>query len=224
MDGLPNDRLTKKAYGRILKNVRNLKNCSQEKLAQVCFSCRRTIVDIETGKTAPNSCLRVKFAQTLSNPILEYFPQYSIGQFSQRLKIRFQHEQSASRYFLDILNEKDLNSFKEIFYLYKMASHQKDSVLTLLLDEYVHTRIMNAHPDETTRILVERYRQDYIEFFKIWIPQLNLNILLGQHPIHLNMFQAILKQNQSQLTEALHCHLINSLNDVERIINALETD
>lgn len=224
MDGLPNDRLTKKAYGRILKNVRNLKNCSQEKLAQVCFSCRRTIVDIETGKIAPNPSLRVEFARALSNPILEYFPQYSIGQFSHRLQIRFQHEKEAGKYFLDVVNQNDLDSFKEVFYLYKMASHQKDGVLMLLLDEYLHTRIMNAHPDEPTRILVERYRQNYIEFFKIWIPQLNFNISLGQHPIHLNMFQAILEQNQSKLTQAIHWHLINSLNDVERIINALETD
>ncbi|WGV28073.1 helix-turn-helix domain-containing protein [Halotia branconii] len=224
MDGLPNDRLTKKAYGRILKNVRNLKHCSQEKLAEACFSCRRTIVDIETGKIAPNPSLRVEFAKVLSNPILEYFPQYSIGQFSQRLKIRFQHEKSASKYFLNVINQKDLDSFQEVFYLYKMASHQKDNVLMLLLDEYLHTRIMNAHPDETIRILVERYRQDYIEFFKIWIPQLNFNISLGQNPIHLNIFKAILEQNQSKLTEAIHLHLINSLNDIERIINALLSD
>ncbi|MCC5618029.1 helix-turn-helix domain-containing protein [Nostoc sp. CHAB 5836] len=224
MDGLSNNSLTKKAYGRILKNVRNLKNCSQKKLAQVCFSSRRTIVDIETGKIAPNPSLRVEFAKALSNPILEYFPQYSIGQFSERLEIRFEHEKSASQYFLDIVNQKDLDSFQEVFYLYKMASDQKNGVLMLLLDEYLHTRIMNAHPDETKRILVERYRQDYIEFFKIWIPQLNFNISLGQHPIHLNMFQAILGQNQSQLTEAIHWHLINSLSDVKRIINALETD
>ncbi len=224
MDGLPNDKLTKKAYGRILKNLRNLKNCSQEKLAQACFSCRRTIVDIETGRIAPNASLRRELARALSNPILEYFPQYSIGQFAHRLKIRFQHEKEAAKYFIDGLRQKDLDSFQEVFYLYQMASHQKDGVLMLLLDEYLHTRIMNAHPEEATRILVGRYRQDYIEFFKIWIPQLNFNISLGQHPIHLNMFEAILDQNKDKLTEAIHLHLINSRKDVEQIINVLETN
>ncbi|BAY07824.1 helix-turn-helix domain-containing protein [Calothrix sp. NIES-2098] len=224
MDGLPNDRLTKKAYGRILKNARNLKNYSQEKLAQESHVSRRTIVDIETGNVAPNQAYRKSFAKSLDNPILEYFPQYSIEQFPHRLKIRFQHEKEAGKHFLNGLKQQELNSFKEVFRLYEMASKQQDGVLMLLLDEYLHTRIMNAHPDELTRNLVGRYRQDYIEFFKSWIPQLNFNISLGQHTIHLNMFQAILEQNQDKLNQAIHLHLVNSLNDVTRIINMLEND
>ena len=224
MDNLPDDRLTKIAYGRILKNARSLKKISQDNLAKACFSSRRTIIDIEAGKIIPNSSLRGKFATTLSNPLLEYFPQYCIGQFSPRLKIRFQHENVASTYFLKILKPKEIDSLQEVFYLYKMASHQKDAVLMILLDEYIHTRIMNAHPDEYTRILVGRYRQDYIEFFKIWLPQLNLNITLEQHSIHLNIFQAILDLDAYQLSQAIGLHLINSLNDVKRIINALEDD
>ncbi|BAZ19434.1 hypothetical protein NIES4073_03040 (plasmid) [Kalymmatonema gypsitolerans NIES-4073] len=224
MISFPDDRLTKKAYGRILKNARNIKNCSQEKLAQESNLGRRTIVDIETGNTVPKPVYRESFARILSNPILEYFPQYSIEQFPHRLKIRFQHENEAGKHFLNGLQQKDLDSFREVFTLYQMASYQKDGVLMLLLDEYLHTRIMNAHPDKPTRILVERYRQDYIEFFKIWIPQLNLNIALGQHPIHIDMFQAILEQNKDKLTQAIHAHLIHSLNDIKRIINVLETD
>jgi transcriptional regulator with XRE-family HTH domain len=222
MDNLPDDRLTKIAYGRILKNARSINTISQEKLASSCFSSRRTIVDIEAGKKIPNPSLRGRFAKTLSNPLLEYFPQYSIGQFSHRLKIRFNHENVAGEYFLNVLKQKDIDSFREIFSLYKMASQHKDGVLMILLDEYLHTRIMNAHPDEPTRILVGRYRQDYIEFFKIWLPQLNLNIALEQHSIHLNIFQAILDRDACQLSQAIGLHLINSLNDVKRIVNALE--
>jgi transcriptional regulator with XRE-family HTH domain len=213
MDNLPDDRL---------KNARSINTISQEKLASLCFSSRRTIVDIEAGKKIPNPSLRGRFAKTLSNPILEYFPQYSIGQFSHRLKIRFNHENVAGENFLKNLQQKDIDSFREVFYLYKMASYQKDAVLMILLDEYLHTRIMNAHPDEQTRILVGRYRQDYIEFFKIWLPQLNLNITLEQSSIHLNIFQAILDLDACQLSQAIGLHLINSLNDVKRIINALE--
>lgn len=222
MDNLPNDRLTKIAYGRILKNARSINKMSQEKLAEACFSSRRTIIDIEAGKITPNPSFRGEFARVLSNPLLEYFPQYSLGQFSDRLKIRFQHEKVAGINFLKTLQHKDIDSFREVFYLYKMASYQKDVVLMSLLDEYLHTRIMNAHPDEPTKILVGRYRQDYIEFFRIWLPQLNLNITLEQQSIHLNIFEAILEQDAYQLSQSIDLHLKNSLNDMKRVINALE--
>ncbi len=83
---------------------------------------------------------------------------------------------------------------------------------------------MNAHPDEATRNLVGRYRQDYIEFFRIWLPQLNLNITLGQHQIHLYIFQAILERDEHKLNQSIDLHLKNSLNDMKLVINALEND
>lgn len=224
MDGLTPDKLTKLAYGRILKNSRNNIIWSQDRLAKECYTCRRTIVAIETGETPPNRSLREAFAKTLSNPLLEYFPQYSIKQFSQRLKVRFQYEKEATRYFLKVLQAKDLISFKEVYSLYKTAYKEKDNSLMIVLDEYLHTRIMNAHPDEYTRRLVERYRQDYMDFFKTWIPQLKFNITIRQNAIHLEIFQAILDLNQERLSNAIDLHLSNSLNDIDQITRFLENE
>ncbi|MEH2170877.1 MAG: FCD domain-containing protein [Nostoc sp.] len=221
MGGLIQDKLTKLAYGRILKNSRNNIIWSQDKLAEKCYICRRTIVAIETGKTPPNQALREAFAKSLSNPLLEYFPQYSIKQFEQRLKVRFKYEKEAIKYFLKVLQAKDLISFKKVFYLYKKAYQEKDNSLMIVLDEYLHTRIMNAHPNEYARRLVERYRQDYMDFFKIWIPQLKFNIKIGQNAIHLEIFQAILDLNQERLSNAIDLHLNNSLNDIEQITTKL---
>ena len=46
----------------------------------------------------------------------------------------------------------------------------------MLLDEYLHTRIMNAHPDKNLKNLIAIYRHDFIELFKIWIPLLDFKI------------------------------------------------
>ncbi|MEH2247911.1 helix-turn-helix transcriptional regulator [Nostoc sp.] len=224
MDGLIQDKLTKLAYGRILKNSRNNIIWSQDRLAQECYTCRRTIVAIETGETPPNQALREAFAKTLSNPLLEYFPQYSIGQFCQRLKVKFKYEKEAIEYFLEPLKAKDLISLKEVYFLYNLASKDKDNQLMIVLDEYLHTRIMNAHPDEYVRRLVERYRQDYMDFFKILIPQLKFNMAIGQNAIHVEIFQAILELNQEKLSNAIDLHLSYSLNDVEQIIRLLKKE
>lgn len=224
MDELPQDRLTRLTYGRFLKTCRKNKNCSQNKLAQNCYISRRTLVDIEAGKTPPNQAVREAFARNLSEPDLEYYPQYSIEQFPRRLAVRFQHEQEAAQYFLKGLKKQEINGLKNVFCLYRVAFNQKDVTLMIVLDEYLHTRIMNAHPDEFTRSLVERYRQDYMEFFKIWIPRLNFNITLGQQATHFKIFTAILELNQDRLSEAIDFHLSNSLNDMKLISQLLENE
>jgi transcriptional regulator with XRE-family HTH domain len=217
------DELNKRAYGLILKNSRTALNLTQEQLAQECHTCRETIIAIENAKTPPNRTFRELFAKTLSNPMLEYFPPYSVGQFRERVKVRFQHEKEAAIYFLKELQPKDLNSFKEVYFLYKLAFEQKDTTLMVVLDEYLHTRIMNAHPESSIRSLVERYRQDYMDFFKIWISKLNLEIAL-RSTNHFEIFEAILEQNQHRLIEAIDLHLENCLEDIERLKTLLMND
>lgn len=218
------DELNKRAYGRILRNSRNTLNLTQEQLALECHTCRETIVAIENARTPPNRTFREIFAKTLSNPMLEYFPPYSVGQFGERLKVRFQHEKEAAIYFLKELQPKDLDSFKEVYSLYKLASAQKDTTLMIVLDEYLHTRIMNAHPESSKRSLVERYRQDYMDFFKVWISKLSLEITLGRVTTHFEVFEAILEQNQHRLIEAIDQHLDIALEDVKKITELLMND
>jgi transcriptional regulator with XRE-family HTH domain len=224
--GRPNNRaydhLNNRAYGIFLKNSRNNLRWSQLQLALECHICRETLVDIERGRSYPNRNFRELFAQNLNNPVLEYYPPYSIGQFSERLQVRFQHEREAARYFLNGLQSTDLEGLKEVYSLYQKASERKDFTLMIVLDEYLHTRIMNAHPDRAIKDLVERYRQDYIEFFKVWISKLSIDITIGQVTTHFEIFEAIFEQNQQQLIEAIDIHLLNSLKDVEQIIQLLE--
>jgi transcriptional regulator with XRE-family HTH domain len=224
--GRPNNRaydpLNNRAYGIIFKNSRNRLGWSQMQLALKCHISLETLGNIERGKTYPNQNFRQTFAQNLNNPVLEYYPPYSIGQFSERLQIRFQHEKEAARYFINGLQSTDLEGLREVYSLYQKASERQDSTLMIVLDEYLHTRIMNAHPDRAIKDLVERYRQDYIEFFKVWISKLSFDITLGQVTTHFEIFKAIFKRNQRQLIEAIDIHLDNSLQDVEQIIQLLE--
>lgn len=224
--GSPNNRaydhLNNRAYGIILRNSRNNLRCSQLQLALECHISLETLGNIERGKTYPNRNFRERFAQNLNNPVLEYYPPYSIGQFSERLQVRFKHEKEAARYFLNGLQSIDLEGLREVHFLYQKSSERQDFTLMIVLDEYLHTRIMNAHPDRAIKDLVERYRQDYIEFFKVWISKLSFNITIGQVTTHFKIFEAIFEQNQQQLVEAIDIHLLNSLQDVEQIIQLLE--
>jgi transcriptional regulator with XRE-family HTH domain len=226
--GRPNNRaydpLNNRAYGIILKNSRNNSRWTQIQFALRCHICRETLGEIERGVSYPNRNLREQFAQQLNNPVLEYYPPYSIGQFSGRLQVRFQHEKEAARYFLQGLQSTDLEGLREIYSLYQRASERQDFSLMILLDEYIHTRIMNAHPDQAIKDLVERYRQDYIEFFKVWIPKISSDIALRLVIIHCEIFEAILEQNQHQLIKVIDIHLHKSLQDVEQIIQLLTGD
>ena len=189
------DKLTNRTYGLLLKNSRIALKLTQNKFAKECHTCRETITANESGKTPPNRTSRETYAKILSNPILEYFPQYSIGQFSKRLEIRFQHEKKAARYFLEGLQPQDIESLKEVYFLYQKASERQDFTLMIVLDEYLHTRLMSAHPDRAIKDLVERYTQDYIDFFKVWVSKLNFDITVGQVPTHFEIFEAILEKN-----------------------------
>jgi transcriptional regulator with XRE-family HTH domain len=216
------DPLNNRAYGIILKNSRNNLGWTQLQLALKSYISLETLGNIERGNTYPNRDYRERFAQNLNNPVLEYYSPYSIGQFSERLQVRFQYEKEAARYFLNGLQSKDLEGLIEVHSLYQKASERQDFTLMIVLDEYLHTRIMNAHPDRAIKDLVERYRQDYIEFFKVWISKLSFDITIGQVTTHLEIFEAIFEQNQHKLIEAIDIHLLNSLQDVEQIIQLLE--
>ncbi len=206
-------------YGIILRNSRKKQHWSQERLAQECPASRGTIRNIESGESPPSLTFREIFARTLSNPVLEYFPPYDIEQFPQRIRVRFEHEREAVRYFLKSLQQRDLDSLQKVYSLYTLASDQRDTTLMIVLDEYLHTRIMNAHPNDSTKSLVERYRQDYIEFFKVWVSKIdvNLDITLGQVTTHLEIFEGILERNQHRLDKAIDLHLNNSLGDFEQL-------
>jgi DNA-binding GntR family transcriptional regulator len=210
------------AYGRILKNSRNTQDLTQVELAQKCFTCREQIIAIENGKTPPSSNFREIFANTLSNPVLEYFPPYSIGQFPKKARVRFQHEKEAAIYFLKKLQQQDLDGFQEIYSLYKLACAQKDANLMIVLDEYVHIRIMNDHPSHPVISLVRRYRQDYMDFFKVWVSELDFDMTLGRVTMHFKIFEAILEQNERRLIEAIDRHLENALEDMERFTKFLK--
>jgi transcriptional regulator with XRE-family HTH domain len=226
------DILNNLIYGIILKNSRNKLDWTQEKLSIECklIECnisRETIVAIENGRTPPKRSSRETFAKILGNPVLEYFPPYSVGNFSQRLEVRFQHEKEAVRYFLEGFEQEYLDSLKAVYSLYRLESTQNNFRLMISLDEYLHTLLMDFHPNQSTRILVAGYRQDYIDFFKIWLPHLSFGENIGfnmsaeQDTIHFEIFEAIFEQNQSQLIQAIDRHLDNSLEDVERLTTSL---
>ncbi len=205
-------------YGLLLKRFRIKKGFTQKKLAKECYIARATLVNFESGRHYPNRCHREAFAQALNSPVLEYFPQYNIEQFPERLRIRFQAEKDASRF----LNSNDLSSLNDIFNMYQQACRTQSNKVMMNLDESLHTIIMDAHPDKELKQTVTRYTQDFIELFKIWIPLLDLDIVRKLESVHFEIFESILNQNQNQIDQSFEHHLDNSLNDVQEVINLLE--
>lgn len=205
-------------YGIFLSDFRKKEGFTQEKLAAQCYISRGTLLNFESGRSYPRRLYRESFAQALDSPILEYFPQYDIEQFSERLKVRFQAEKEASGF----LKQTDLKILDDVFDLYKKACKDENHTLMIVLDEYLHTVIMNAHPDEKLKQIVTRYRQDYMEIFKIWIPLLDLKIVRKLEKVHFKIFESILSRNEHRITQSLDYHLENSLNDVQTVINHLE--
>lgn len=208
-------------YGLILKNSRKRNNLTQEDLVRKSFICLKKISHIENGRLRPKAGCRHALANALSDPLLEYFPSYSIEEFGERLEKRFEAEIEAVPYFLDSLGEDDLDNIQRIFQEYQSAAEREDHTLMLLLDEYIHTRLMNAHPDLYQRNLSGRYRQDFIEFFKLWIPLLDLNITRQLEPLHFKIFEAVIEQDMEGLQAAISLHLDNSIGDVEQVTGQL---
>ncbi len=185
------------------------------------YTARESISNIERGIKYANRDFRQRFSMVLNSPILEYFP-HSIQNFPERLRIRFQSEQEASQYLLRELTTEKIELLTSARDLYIKASTLQASGLMLGIDEYLHTEIINHHPDPKLRDVVTRYRQDFIELFKIWIPLLDLNIVRQLKTIHVDLFEAVLNQNQNEINQTLDAHLVNSLNDLETVINLLE--
>ena len=111
-----------------------------------------------------------------------------------------------------------------MFNLYKIACKQEDTALMLALDESIHIKIMDAHPNRNLRNLVARYRQDFIELFKIWMPLLEIEIVRKLDEVHFKIFEAVLEQNQNNINQALDDHLENSLGDVEKVKRLLQVE
>ena len=209
--------LTNLLYGTLLRKFREEKGLNQELFASKCLLSRTWISQIETGKAYPHKDIRTAFAKALNEPVLEYYPQYRIEEFPERLKFRFQGEKEASQYLRKKQTSRDLDTVKSIFDLYKIACTQEDTTLMLALDESIHIKIMDAHPNRNLRNLVARYRQDFIELFKIWMPLLEIDIVRKLDEVHFKIFNAVLEQNQNSINEALDEHLDNSLNDVKKV-------
>ena len=209
-------------YGMLLRRYRRKSGWTQQKLAMECLTTRESISDFERGVRCPSDDHRMRFSKVLQAKVLEYFPQYSMQKFPERLRIRFQAEKEASQYFLRELTPEKIDILNLMSDLYQRASEQGDSDLMLALDECLHIKIMNYHPDQMLKEEITRYRQDFIELFRIWIPLLDLNIVRQLDMIHLDLFTAVLEQNQNGISQALDAHLVNSLNDLETVMNLLE--
>ncbi len=81
--------LTNLLYGTLLRKFRNEQGLNQDFLAAQCDISRAWLSQIENGKQYPNRDLRTKFAKALEQPVLEYYPQYRIEEFRERLEFRF---------------------------------------------------------------------------------------------------------------------------------------
>lgn len=211
------DYFVRKAYGYILKKTRINLDIKQETLSNNCLIHRNKISGAENGNIELTSAEREILASKLDNPTLVYYPSYSIEKLAEKAKTRFQHEKDAAKFFINSLEKQDIEDFKVLYRLYRRDAQNQRFESMIILDNYIHTKIIENYSNSSCKNEATIYREQYIEFFKNWVGELRFNILLQQDNIHFKIFDSIINKSYSQLITAIEQHLKHTLNDLEII-------
>ena len=213
----------KRIYGKLVKKTRKGLGLTQSKLAFLCYISEKTLSNIERGLSSPNETLREAFAEKLSNPHLRYFPQFNdLRQFPEQLQFRFEQGKKAIESL--VIDRNKVEKFKNLLALYQGALAEEDPKEMILYDRVLHLNLIKAHPKKSNKECAERHLENYIEFFKNWMPDLNRNIAISQGEVHVNIFKAVIAQDKNKLIKAIEQHSSNSINDVKQIIDSIEND
>lgn len=138
--------------------------------------------------------------------------------------MRFKYEKEAAKFFIDNLQQQDIEDFTAVYSLYKKDTKNEKAESMIILDNYIHTKIIEHHSNNSCHSKATIYREQNVEFFKNWVGELKRNIWLGQGNIHFMLFESIINRNQSQLIQVLDQHLQHTLDDLERIRKFLESN